>query len=216
MSDRRRFIQLGLRIGTCLMVVFSPLMGGIRRVVAATQRILLPQATPMESLIDKNPSDLDTRDLDITPLDQFDTMGIDDLEVDIDKWRLELRGRVKKPLSLSYRQLKAMPSMERKVLLICPGFFAYHARWKGISMGQLLDQAQYGRETTHITISGPNRMTTKSEQFSVADILADKVFLAYGVNGTVLPQKHGYPLRLVAEDYYGGRWVKYVDTITVG
>jgi DMSO/TMAO reductase YedYZ molybdopterin-dependent catalytic subunit len=29
-----------------------------------------------------------------------------------------------------------------------------------------------------------------------------------------LPQKHGFPLRLVAEDHYGARWVKYVDRIT--
>jgi len=30
-----------------------------------------------------------------------------------------------------------------------------------------------------------------------------------------LPPKHGAPLRVVAEDYYGSDWVKYVDRISV-
>ena len=49
----------------------------------------------------------------------------------------------------------------------------------------------------------------------MADILSDKVFLAYEVNGKALPRKHGFPLRVVAEDHYGSEWVKYVDKITV-
>jgi len=39
------------------------------------------------------------------------------------------------------------------------------------------------------------------------------VFLAFEVNGEKLPQKHGFPLRIVAEDYYGSDWVKYVYKI---
>jgi len=45
--------------------------------------------------------------------------------------------------------------------------------------------------------------------------LADTVFLAYGVNGKTLPQKHGFPLRVVAEDTYGSDWVKYVYGLEV-
>ena len=40
-----------------------------------------------------------------------------------------------------------------------------------------------------------------------------RCFWAYQVNGVDLPQKHGFPLRIVAEDYYGDDWVKYVDKI---
>jgi DMSO/TMAO reductase YedYZ molybdopterin-dependent catalytic subunit len=35
----------------------------------------------------------------------------------------------------------------------------------------------------------------------------------YDVNGKPLPQKHGFPLRVIAEGYYGSTWAKYVDRI---
>ena len=46
-------------------------------------------------------------------------------------------------------------------------------------------------------------------------ILSNNVFLAYQVNGEPLPRRHGFPLRTVAEGYYGYDWVKYVYKITV-
>jgi sulfoxide reductase catalytic subunit YedY len=48
----------------------------------------------------------------------------------------------------------------------------------------------------------------------LADVDNGKVILAYAVNGEILPRKHGFPLRLVAEDYYGHDWVKYVYRMT--
>ena len=48
------------------------------------------------------------------------------------------------------------------------------------------------------------------ESFPAEDVLSNKVFLAYGVNGETLPKKHGFPLRIVAKDYCGFNWLKYV------
>lgn len=45
--------------------------------------------------------------------------------------------------------------------------------------------------------------------------LASFVKRAYEVNGEPLPRKHGFPLRIVAEDRYGSEWVKYVYKVTV-
>ncbi len=47
------------------------------------------------------------------------------------------------------------------------------------------------------------------------DVLSEKVFLAYRVNGEQLPKKHGFPLRTVAEGYYGYDWVKHVYRVSV-
>jgi len=119
---------------------------------------------------------------------------------------------VKRPLSLTYAQITALPAIEREVLLICPGFFANHGRWKGFSLKGLLHQADLDRTAGRVTIEARGQ---KIARFPLADILSDKVFLAYQANGKELPRKHGSPLRIVAEDYYGSDWVKYVDRIFV-
>jgi sulfoxide reductase catalytic subunit YedY len=168
----------------------------------------------MNSLVGKNPATLDTRNLDLTPVQEFDTMGLDDHDVDLKKWQLEIGGQVHRFLKLTYDQIIEMPSIERNVLLICPGFFAYHARWKGISVAKLLEIAGLSSDVTEVTFSGPNGRHEKTDRFPIEDILLDKVFLAYSVNDSVLPKKHGFPLRVVAENYYGGEWAKYVYKVT--
>jgi DMSO/TMAO reductase YedYZ molybdopterin-dependent catalytic subunit len=39
--------------------------------------------------------------------------------------------------------------------------------------------------------------------------------MTYGVNGQALPEKHGFPLRVVPEGHYGDAWAKYVDRAEV-
>jgi DMSO/TMAO reductase YedYZ molybdopterin-dependent catalytic subunit len=115
-------------------------------------------------------------------------------------------------LRLTYAQLTSLPSIEREVLLICPGFFANYGRWKGISIKGLLQQADFDRTAAQVSIEAKGGKTAK---YPLADILSDKVFLAYQVNGKELPRKHGFPLRVVAEEYYGSDWVKYVEKVTL-
>lgn len=176
---------------------------------------VLPRGMTRESLVNENPAQIDARALEVTPLEKFETMGLTDHQIPIDQWTLKVKGLVGKPLVLSYAQIRALPSIERKVLLICPGFFANQGLWKGISIRTLLEKARAKSGVNYVTIRGPGGPYTKTERFPVNDALSDKVFLAYQVNGIDLPQKHGFPLRVVAEDVYGDSWVKYVDTLLV-
>ena len=213
-KTRRQFIRLILGFSSGMGLVLSPIGNGIRAVFAKAKKMILPKGTRMDSLVGKNPANLDTRNLDLTPVEAFETMGLDDHDVDLKKWRLEIDGHVQRSLRFTYNQIIQMPSIERNVLLICPGVFAYHARWKGISVARLLETAAVDSGVTDISFSGPDGSYEKTDRFPIEDILSDKVFLAYGVNGRVLPKKHGFPLRVVAEDYYGGDWVKYVYKVT--
>ena len=211
MDTRRSFIQwlFGSLLGSG--VLLGPLLSAMPRAWAASRKVLA-KGTKRESLIQENPAALDTTNLEITPLEAFGTMGPTDRVVDLAAWRLEVTGKVKRPLSLTYAQLIALPAIEREVLLICPGVFANHGRWKGFSLAGLLRQADLDRNARRVTIETRGQKTAR---FPLADILTDKIFLAYQVNGKELPRKHGSPLRVVAEDYYGSDWVKYVDRISV-
>ena len=116
------------------------------------------------------------------------------------------------PLSLSYDQILKYPSLIETVLLICPGFFTNNGRWTGISFKALLQEAKIDKEAKFLDVKGAYE---KVVRISLKDIYRKKIFLAYRVNSETLPQKHGFPLRLVYEDAYGSDWVKYVDEIVV-
>ena len=212
-ADRRNFIRKTIHFVAGIGLLFGPLMTAIQKVWARTKRIILPRDTQMSSLVNRNPATLDTRHLEVIPLEKFETMGLTDHQVNLDQWRLEVSGAVQKPLKLTYSQLLKLPSIEKNVLLICPGFFTNHGRWKGISVMELLKLALTEQGITHVSFRGPAGRYAKVERFPINEITSNKVFLAYQVNGKVLPGKHGYPLRVVAEDHYGAEWVKFVQKI---
>ncbi len=118
-------------------------------------KTVVPRGTPMEALRGMNPEDLDTSNLDLTLLDKFGTMGLEDHDVELDKWHLVIEGQVEKGLSLTYSDLAALPPLERTILMICPGFFANNGKWKGVSVRELLARAESRAEVTHITFRGP-------------------------------------------------------------
>jgi sulfoxide reductase catalytic subunit YedY len=210
MKTRRQFIKFSVNFLAGLGMVFGTIGGWFEKVYAQTKRILVPKGTDLSSLRSENPAALDTRNLEVRPLKEFETMGLTDHEVDLKSWRLRIDGNVATPTRLTYSRILELPSIERKVLLICPGFFTNHGNWKGISLMTALNLAGMKADTTHIIVSGPQGRYEKVEKFPITDIRSDKVFLAYQVNDERLPQKHGFPLRIVAEDYYGDDWVKYV------
>jgi sulfoxide reductase catalytic subunit YedY len=214
MKKRRQFLEMMLGFITSTSIMFNPFFAGIRFVYASTQKIILPKGTKRNSLINKNPSSLDTRNLEITPLEGFRTMGITGHVVNLEKWRLEVGGHVQTPLRLRYSDILDLPSIEKNVLLICPGVFVNHGQWKGIAIMELLKMAGMENGVTQVTARGPAGDYEKVEHFLIEDIISKKVFLAYQVNGETLPRKHGFPLRVVAEDHYGFEWVKYVYRIT--
>jgi sulfoxide reductase catalytic subunit YedY len=191
---------------------FGPMGFFLRRALAAARRVL-PAGTEMNSLIYEDPKRLDARRLPLTAVEDFGTMGQTAHPVTLESWRLQVTGAVDRPTELDYGALTRMPALERDVLLICPGVFAFHARWKGLSLRGLLEAAGAEGAANFVEVSGPKGAQERRERFSMEDVVRDGLFLAYGVNGRVLPEKHGYPLRAVAEDQVGSRWVKYVDRI---
>jgi len=215
MKNRRQFIKNVLGLFAGLGFFLSPVAFWVRQAIAKVKKIILPQGTRPETLKSQDPANLDTRNLKLTPIEDFGTMGTTKHHVDLKTWQLEISGHLQQPLQLNYPQILQMPAIERNVLLICPGFFSFHARWTGVSVASILEMAHVRSEATHVSFSGPVGNYEKVERFPIADILSNKVFLAYRVNGKDLPQKHGFPLRVVAEGYYGSNWVKYVSKVAV-
>lgn len=214
MRQRRTFLKsFGI---ISLSGVLWHLLGNVfHKVWAGEPKVVLPRDTNRLELAYNNPADLDTRNLEVTPLMDFRTMGSSRFKVDPEAWRLEVSGMVRQPLSLTYSQVLELASQERQVLLVCPGEFANHGSWKGIMMKELLEKAGVRGGATRLVFKSPEGDHASREQFTLEEVLAEKVFLAYRVNGEVLPEKHGFPLRVVAEGHFGSKWIKYVCCATV-
>jgi DMSO/TMAO reductase YedYZ molybdopterin-dependent catalytic subunit len=214
-TDRRDFIKsiskwiakLGLLLGSSGFFV--------RESNAQSERKMASKDVDYSNLKNQNPKDVDVNNLEITHLNDFGNMGLEDYSPQIADWRFLVDGHVQRDLKITYEELLAFDFIERPVLLICPGFFDNHGIWKGVSVNTLFKLASPKEGATHVTFRGPEGNYEKVTRVPIDEAKADKVFVAYQVNGEKLPQKHGFPLRLVAEGYYGYDWVKYVYKITV-
>ncbi len=204
---KKILMSLGL-VGSLRLIGFRPLL-------AAAERKILPPGTRATLLFNKHPADLDIRHLAVSSVNVFGTMGQSLFNVDADSWRLEISGAVSRPLTLSFRDILNRPSFHRKVLLICPGEFSYLGNWKCLSLIDLLRAAGLKPGAAKVEVHGPTDLWEKTERFQLEEVAENKIILAHGVNGQPLPERHGFPLRLVAEDHYGDEWVKCVGKIIV-
>jgi sulfoxide reductase catalytic subunit YedY len=204
MWTRRIFLKIGLGV---LLIGWKFVSN-----TWAKARQFLPKGFSRSQLKDMNPAEVDNRNLEVDPLNQFGTMGPTDVATDLTNYRLKVTGKVGRSLSLSYDQILKYPSLTETVLLICPGFFANNGSWTGVNLKSLLVEAQIKKEAQYVDIVGASE---KRVRIPLEALNQKRIFLAYRVNGEVLPQKHGFPLRLVYEDTYGSDWVKYVDEVAV-
>jgi sulfoxide reductase catalytic subunit YedY len=216
LNSRRSFFKT---LGSFLMkflAVAGLLMIGARSAAAFFKKRLLPAGTDPGRLYNEDPEYLDIRNLEVMPVESFDIMGDNQVVVDMDKWRLEVAGEVRKPLQLSYPEVLKLPSVKKKALLVCAGLFSYHAEYTGISLATILEMGGAAKDASRVAFRGQGEfLVGKKERFRIEEIAGDKLFLAYAVNGQPLPRQHGFPLRLVAEEHYGERWVKYVYKVEI-
>lgn len=212
-SLRRKFLQTTAGAVLSLSGFCNPLFFFAQRVWAKTKKHALSKETDPGNLRNLNPKNLDTHNLKVMALKDFGIMGDRDFSIDTQKWRLKIDGLLEKAAYLTYDQILKLPSFERNVLLICPGVFSNHGRWKGVSVKALLEIAKVKSGAKQVVFEGRSLSGDQKAKFPLEDFKSEQVFLCYEVNGKPLPQKHGYPLRVIAEGYYGSTWVKYVDGI---
>jgi DMSO/TMAO reductase YedYZ molybdopterin-dependent catalytic subunit len=134
-------------------------------------------------------------------------------DVNIMTWQLRVEGeKIETTFSFSYEDLKKMNMVKKEVTLICPGVFIDYAEWEGVLLSDILAQAGIQDDYKKITVHG---LDGYRNSLSHEQIDTHLIFLALKVNGVTLPREHGYPVRIVAEELDGNKWVKWVDRIEV-
>ena len=144
-------------------------------------------------------------------------------KLELPSYKLRIDGAVRTPLSLSYQQLRDMPSETRVATLECAGngrvFLVPqvagaqwelgavgNAEWTGVPLGSLLQRAGLEEDACEIVLEGADRGTPTEEPVPPGPIsyarslsrdkaLEREVLIAYRMNGSDLPLDHGYPVR---------------------
>jgi DMSO/TMAO reductase YedYZ molybdopterin-dependent catalytic subunit len=155
----------------------------------------------------------------ITPNELFYcvTKNVVDPRVDVDLWHLEVNGLVKNPSTWRFDDLLGLETKEQETTLMCisngldAGLIS-NAVWKGFPLQNLLNRA--------IPLSGAARVRFQGVDNYADTIPLDKALqpttlLAYEMNGAELPDRHGYPLRLIVPGYFGEKHVKWLTRIEV-
>ncbi|MGA3052707.1 MAG: molybdopterin-dependent oxidoreductase [Candidatus Korobacteraceae bacterium] len=203
-----------------------------------------PQKTDLILLTDRPPQ-LETPlryfRTDLTPNEAFfvrwHLSGIP-TTVDLQSFRLQVGGHVAKPLSLSINDLRSkFEPVSLVALAQCAGNSRSlfeprvpggqwgngamgNARWKGVSLKNVLDAAGVLPGAVQVGLRGldvpPSEKTPPFQKSLRLDHARDgEVMIAYEMNGEALPMLNGFPIRLVVPGWYATYWVKALSSITV-
>jgi DMSO/TMAO reductase YedYZ molybdopterin-dependent catalytic subunit len=206
-----------------------------------------PQLSP-PSLItrQKEPKNLETPfdrlESFLTPTERFYVRShFPAPELDLGAYRLSVAGAVRTPLSLTYWDLREMPSETQVATLECAGnsrIFLVppaegvqwelgaigNAEWTGVPLRALLERAGMEDDVCEIVLEGadqgipkekpaPSGPVSYARSLSREKAMQPEVLIAYQMNGRDLPPDHGYPIRAIVPGHYGMASVKWLTHI---
>jgi DMSO/TMAO reductase YedYZ molybdopterin-dependent catalytic subunit len=157
-------------------------------------------------------------------------------EVDAKRWKLAIDGDgASSPMQIGLDDLKRLPAVEVTAVCQCSGnrrgLFQPHvagvewgygamgcARWKGVRLKDLLDQAGLKKEAVEIVFNGTDGpVSDKTPKFvkslPVWKAVDESTIVAYEMNGEPLPHWNGFPARLIVPGWTGTYWVKHLASI---
>ncbi len=162
--------------------------------------------------------------------------------VDVEPYRLVVRGQVLRPLALTLAELRAeFPATTLAATLQCaglrrselfmvkpiPGELGWEAdaistaEWRGVALAAVLEAAGLEQDAGHVAFLGLDTVARQGQSFGFGGslplhkALMREVLLAYEMNGAPLSPVHGFPLRVIAPGYIGARSVKWLGEIVV-
>src|ERR1700676_5372877 len=156
-------------------------------------------------------------------------------------YQLRIDGAVRRPFTLSYDELRSMPSETRIATLECAGNSRVflvpqvqgaqwelgavsNAEWTGVPLRALLERAGLAEDAGEIVLEGADRGTPKEEpvppdpisyawSLPRAKAIQPEVLVAYQMNGRDLSRDHGFPVRAIVPGHYGMASVKWLTRI---
>ena len=130
-------------------------------------------------------------------------------------YRLEVSGRVARPLSLTRDQLLALPTHGAELPISCVEGWSYSAGWRGIRVRDLLAMAGAEAGRTVLVESIEPQGAYRTSTLNPGQAADRDTLLATHLDGTPLAIDHGFPCRLIAPNRPGVLQTKWVTRVVV-
>jgi len=138
------------------------------------------------------------------------TVDPQDLENILANWNLSVGGLVGSEVSLTFDQMVGLPSHNPLVDFHCvEGWSVYDVPWNGVHLSELFKQVQVDPGATCVNFYTLGGRYNESLPLEVA--LETNIMLAYGIGGSSLSLKHGFPARMVIPRLFGYKNAKYIE-----
>lgn len=157
---------------------------------------------------------------ELTPTYLFYRIDINPIVPVVDEktWNLTVKGLVNNPLTVTYDEIKTMPSVEQYATLVCVsnkigGDLISTALWKGIKLKDLLDRAKVKSGAKYIAFRCSDGYDVG---IPLENGLMDGTILAYDMNLAPLSAKHGFPVRAIVPGLYGmmnPKWITEIELV---
>ena len=226
--DRRRFL-----VSTGSAAAAAIVAGGLARALERRRidsiRAAIPDSLPPIPVAGSTSIAIPA-DATLSPITPFITPNSDFYRIDtalsfprisLDSWKVDIRGMVDTPLTMTYDELLARPQVERIVTLCCVsnevgGEYISNAAFQGVMLADLLHEAGVRDGAEQVFSTSLDGWTCG---FPVAAALDGRdAMIALGMNGEALPLEHGFPARLVVPGLYGyvsaTKWLKSIELTT--
>ncbi|WP_115367560.1 molybdopterin-dependent oxidoreductase [Alteripontixanthobacter maritimus] len=130
-------------------------------------------------------------------------------------WRLEVRGLVDKPLSLSLDNIRRLPQRTQITRHDCVEGWSAIGEWTGPQLSVLLDAAGLREEAKYIVFRCADNLNGQDyyESVDMMDAFHPQTIVAHALNGDPLPIRNGAPLRMRIERQLGYKHAKYLTAI---
>jgi sulfite oxidase len=156
--------------------------------------------------------------------------------IDVEKWELRITGEVRRPITLSFRVLAALPKTSVINTIECAGngraFYrpglggvqwrkgaVGNARFEGPRIRDLLRLAEPGPSAHHVAFGGLDTAPLGSERFirsiPLEKALDENSLISTHMNGAPLTMPHGFPARALIPGWIGSASIKWLQEITV-
>ena len=201
--ERRRMLTalpVGVALGSLGLLGFLKVPGWMRDVAAPPESGLsgpVPEITPVGNfyVVSKN---------------------FNDPVVSASGWALRVTGLVQRTLRIDYAQLQNLPAVTEAVTMECVsndvgGPLMSTGRFTGIPIRELMAMAAPQPRAAALAFKARDGFT---ETASLKMVMDDPTILvAYRLEGQRLPDKHGFPARVLIPGHYGMRAPKWLDEI---